>query len=176
MAIPDRSPGHLSPRPPSSSCSQASCHIEASQTPTDRVGEAEGPSYILGTCIRVCDPGGQRCRISVPGRQPGSGAAGRQLSLAVSEKVIPGHLQLLLLNETSRASGASRSPVQAFCLRLQESLSHVVSLRGIHVACFTRFHLGRKEPFSKTELENLSSRQIPFSMLRTHLKPSAKSS
>lgn len=41
-------------------------------------------------------------------------------------------------------------------------------------AYFTHFHLGKKGPFSKTELKHLSSRQIPSSILKTHLKPSPR--
>lgn len=109
------------------------------------------------------------------GESPAMGRGG-QRAFAASEKGSLDPLQLLLTDETARAGGPSRSPCPGLCLSVQESLGHRLPPGGIHFACFTHFHLERKGPFFKTGLENLLSRQIPSSMLKTHLKPSAKSS
>lgn len=168
MAIPNRNWVSSHCVLPPSSFSPASLHRKASQSPRGRA-KAAGPSYISGQdwprrghavgCGALVDTGPTSLSSWERAQQ---WAGGGQRTFAVSEKGSLDPLQLLLMDETSRTGGASRSP----CPGLLPQCSGIpgpspVTQRN-SFCCFTHFHLERKGSFCKTELENLLSRQIPL--------------
>lgn len=120
----------------------------------------------MGTCSGVRGPGGQRSQQSeFLGDSSVTGQEGDIFPSLTPRMLVWGTRRSLQMDETSRC------PWPGFCLSVQEPLSHLLSPGRIHFACVTHFHVERKELSSKRELENLSSRQIPFRCSRSTLSP-----
>lgn len=115
MAIPNRNWVSSHRVLPPSSFSPASLHRKASQSPRDRA-KAAGPSYISSQdwprrghavgCGALVDTSPRSLSFWERAQQ---WAGGGQRTFAVSEKGSLDPLQLLLMDETARAGGASRS-------------------------------------------------------------------
>lgn len=153
--------GLLLPHPFSSQLQPSLIAQEASQSPRDRDTAAKGPSYISGQewpgrehaagCGALVDRGPRSLSSWERAR---SGAGGGQCSFAVSEGSRE-PMKLLLMDETTKAGGASRSPCPGL---LPQGLgipgpSHATQRNSFGL--FYTLSSGKKGFFSKTELENV---------------------